>query len=92
MNDGCYTDQCMWYVYIAQCRDTSLYTGITTDITRREKEHNSSNLRGAKSLRGKRPVSIVYWESCQSESEAKKREAGIKRMNRAYKLQLLVAP
>jgi len=76
-------------VYIARCKDTSLYTGITTNIKRREKEHNNANKLGAKSLRGKRPVTIVYSEEYTTESDARKREVAIKRWNRKYKLKLI---
>ena len=78
-----------WFVYIARCKDTSLYTGITTDIKRREIEHNKDNKLGAKSLRGKRPVQIVYFESYSTQSEARKREMAIKRWDKEYKLKLI---
>ena len=78
-----------WFVYIARCKDTSLYTGITTDIKRREQEHNKDNKLGAKSLRGKRPVKIIYFESYRTQSEARKREHAIKQWRKKYKLQLI---
>ncbi len=77
-----------WHVYIVKCSDESLYTGITTDINRRVLEHNTSN-RGAKSLRGKRPVSLVYSELYTNQSEARKREAAIKKWKKEYKLKLI---
>lgn len=79
----------MWYIYIANCSDGTLYTGITTDVQRREMEHNSDNLRGAKSLRYKRPIKIIYTETHTSQSEARKREADIKSWKRKYKLELI---
>jgi putative endonuclease len=79
----------IWYVYIAKCRDDSLYTGITTDIKRRETEHNLDNKKGAKSLRGRRPVKIIYFEKYITESEAKKREVAIKNWHKSYKLKLI---
>ena len=79
----------MWFLYIARCRDNSLYTGITTDIKRRESEHNEDNIRGAKSLRYKRPVHIIYTEQFETQSEARIREAQIKRWKREYKLKLI---
>lgn len=79
----------IWYVYIVKCSDESLYTGITTDIKRRIIEHNTSNTSGAKSLRGKRPVELVYSESHDSQSAARKREAAIKQWSRVYKLNLI---
>ena len=78
-----------WYVYIVKCKDGSLYTGITTDIDRRVKEHNTNNNLGAKSLRHKRPVRMVYCESHISQSDARKREAAIKSWKREYKLKLI---
>ena len=79
----------MWYLYIAKCADGTLYTGITTDPKRREIEHNTSNELGAKSLRGKRPVKIVYTEAHQDQGMARKREGEIKRWKRKYKLKLI---
>ena len=78
-----------WHVYIVKCSDESLYTGITTDIKRRVKEHNTSDKLGAKSLRGKRPVELVYTELFETQSDARKREAAIKQWSRTYKLELI---
>jgi len=78
-----------WYVYIVKCNDNSLYTGITTDIKRRISEHNADNLKGAKSLRGKLPVVLVYSEKFMTQSEARKREMAIKNWKRKYKLLLI---
>lgn len=78
-----------WYVYIVQCRDGSLYTGITIDLKRRLVEHNIDNLKGAKSLRGKRPVQLVYSEKYKTQIGARKREIAIKNWKREYKLKLI---
>ncbi len=78
-----------WYVYIACCSDNSLYTGITTDLNRREIEHNTDNKLGAKSLRGKRPVHIIYYERYNNQSEARTREASIKNWTRINKIKLI---
>ncbi len=78
-----------WFVYIALCKDNALYTGITTDIKRREKEHNLNNKLGAKSLRAKRPVKIVYTEAYHNQKEAAQRERAIKNYKRTYKLRLI---
>lgn len=78
-----------WYLYIVKCSDESLYTGITTDIKRRVIEHNTDNINGAKSLRGKRPVILVYSELFSTQNEARKREASIKNWKREYKLRLI---
>ncbi len=79
-----------WYVYIVQCSDNSLYTGISTDIIRRVQEHNESNDKGAKSLRGRRPVKLAYFEEYNSQSEARIREAAIKKWKREYKIKLIM--
>lgn len=78
-----------WYVYILQCRDSSLYTGITTDPGRRLKEHNSDDKLGARYTRARRPVAMVYQEYCIDRSAAAKREAAIRKMSRREKLQLI---
>lgn len=78
-----------WFVYIAECRDGSLYTGMTTNIKRRIIEHNTDDLKGAKSLRGKRPIKLVYSEEFKTQSEARKREAAIKNWNRKYKQKVI---
>jgi len=77
----------MWYIYILECKDKSLYTGITTDLKRRCKEHNSRV--GAKSVLGKLPVKIVYSERALDQREAAKREREIKGWPRIKKLNLI---
>ena len=77
-----------WFLYITRCKDDSLYTGITTDIKRRVSEHNLGI--GAKSLRGKLPVELVYSEGYNSQGEARKREEAIKSWKREYKLKLIL--
>ena len=77
-----------WYVYIVECADGSLYTGITTDVKRRLLEHNYS-FKSAKYTRSRRPVRLVYVEEVTNRSEASKREYQIKRLKRKDKLKLL---
>jgi putative endonuclease len=77
-----------WYVYIVQCSDGSLYTGITVDLDRRLNEHNTSN-KGAKYTRSRRPVQMVYSETHETRSLASKREYAIKQLTRKEKLNLL---
>jgi len=77
-----------WYVYIVQCSDKSLYTGITVDLDRRVLEHNTSN-KGAKYTRPRRPVQLVYSEAHEDRSSASKRESAIKKLSRTEKLTLL---
>lgn len=76
-----------WFVYIAVCADDSLYTGITTDVLRRELEHNGSPL-GAKYTRVRRPVQVVYQEAVDSRAAAMRREHSIKKLTRNQKKQL----
>lgn len=78
-----------WYVYLLRCSDCSLYTGITTDITRRLKEHNHSNKLGAKYTRVRRPVSLVYKEEHASRSAASKREYQLKQLTKQQKERLI---
>lgn len=85
------------YVYMLRCADGSLYTGYATDIEKRVREHNgegdtpSQRALGARYTRGRRPVTLVYYEAFSSRSEAMKRECAIKRLSRAEKERLLVA-
>ena len=76
-----------WQVYIILCSDNSLYTGITTDIQRRFRQHAEG--RGAKYFRGRQPLKVVYIENDHSRSSAASRESRIKTMNRADKVLLV---
>ncbi len=78
----------MWFVYILRCSDGSLYTGVTTNLYRRVNEHNNSN-KGAKYTRTRQPVELVWSAECDSRSEAMKREASIKKLDRPKKLLLV---
>jgi putative endonuclease len=77
-----------YYVYILECADGTLYTGITTDVARRVIEHNDS-AKGASYTRSRRPVGLVYQEEVASRSEALKREHALKNLTRTQKLALL---
>lgn len=72
-----------WQVYIILCSDDSLYTGITTDLARRFRQHAQG--RGAKYFRGRQPVAVVYREGEHSRSSASRREAEIKALKRTDK-------
>jgi len=76
-----------WHVYIVECHDETLYTGITTDISRRIAEHNAK--KGAFYTKNKTPVKLVHQEAMANQSEARKREAAIKRLKRKEKLELI---
>lgn len=75
-----------WAVYIVRCRDGSLYTGVAKDIEERLKKHNLG--KGAAYTRTRRPVRKVYEELGLTRSEALVREAGIKSLSRAKKVEL----
>jgi putative endonuclease len=77
-----------WFVYILKCADGTFYTGVTTDIERRLKEHNDSKL-GAKYTRVRRPVCLVLSESYPNRSASQIREAAIKKLTREEKQLLL---
>lgn len=77
----------MYSIYIIQCEDNSLYTGMTSDVQRRFKEHKSSS--GARYTRSHKPVKIVYTEECGTMIEALKRERQIKGWKRNEKLNLI---
>lgn len=76
-----------WYVYIVKCADSSLYTGISPDVENRVVLHNAGL--GAKSVKGKLPVVLVYNEKIGSKIEAAKREIEIKGWSRTKKQELI---
>ena len=78
-----------WQVYLLQCVDGSLYTGIATDVSRRLRQHNGELAGGARYTRGRRPVTLVWSEDCASRSMALQREAAIRKLSRGAKLQLI---
>ncbi len=78
----------MYEVYIVECADGTLYTGITNALERRIEEHNSSD-KGAKYTRSRRPVKLVYQEKHSDRSAASKREYEIKKMPREKKKELM---
>ena len=73
----------MWYVYILECADHTFYTGITTDLDSRVKQHNAGD--GARYTRGRRPVRLIYSEEAPDRSAAQSREYGIKQLSRKRK-------
>lgn len=73
-----------WFAYIVQCNDGTLYTGITTDIQRRLTQHNSDKY-GARYTRARQPVTLAHLETCETHSDAAKREHKIKQLNLSKK-------
>ncbi|MDX1569998.1 MAG: GIY-YIG nuclease family protein [Xanthomonadales bacterium] len=78
-----------WQIYIIQCSDGSLYTGVSTDPQRRFREHRSGGPRAAKFFRGRRAERLAYVETGLTRSEACRREWEIKQLGRAGKLRLI---
>lgn len=74
----------MYYVYLLQCTDDTLYTGITTDVERRLLEHQHG--KGGHYTRAHGAVRMVYIEAAKDRSLASQREAAIKRLSRAEKI------
>ena len=77
----------MYYLYLIECSDKSIYTGITTDVQRRFNEHK--NKKGGHYTSSKQVVKILYTEQFKTRSEASKREAQIKGWRREKKLNLV---
>lgn len=82
-------DESAWLLYIVECRDGSLYTGITNDIDRRLKEHNDGS--ASRYTRSRRPVTLRYQEPCVDRSQALIRELSVKLLNRREKQTLIGA-
>jgi len=76
-----------WHLYILQCADDTLYTGITNDLANRLTTHNAG--KGAKYTRSRLPVVLVYSEPHPDKSSALRREIAVKKMGRAQKLALI---
>ncbi len=79
----------MNYVYILECSDGTLYTGWTNDLDKRIKAHNEG--KGAKYTKARRPVTLTYYEEYENKSDALKREAAIKKLSRAEKVNMVKA-
>jgi putative endonuclease len=76
-----------YFVYILLCKDQSLYTGYTVDIHRRMENHHQG--KGAKYTRGRGPFQLVHLESFDDKSVAMRREAEIKKLDKAAKINLI---
>ncbi len=80
-----------WSVYLLRCADGSLYTGIATDVSRRLAEHAESE-KGAKYLRGRGPLELVFHQPIGDRSLALRVEHRVKRFPKAYKEDLYRLP
>ncbi len=77
----------MYFVYLIECSDKSIYTGITTDVARRFNEHKTGI--GGHYTRSKQVVKVLYTEKFETRNEALRREAQIKGWRREKKLTLI---
>jgi putative endonuclease len=78
----------MYFVYLLECNDKTIYTGITTDVKRRLKEHQGKTASHYTSAKGAKRM--LYQEEVRTRSEALKREAEIKKWPRKKKLALVL--
>ena len=78
-----------WYLYLVRCGDGSLYTGITTDVARRFAEHGTGGGAGAKYLRGRGPLVLVFQKRLGDRSLALGVESKVKRLSKARKEELI---
>jgi putative endonuclease len=76
-----------WVVYVVQCRDASLYVGITNDLDKRLRAHNAGT--GGRYTRSRRPVSLAFVRKCRSATVARRLEVAFKRLDRARRLRLV---
>ncbi len=76
-----------WFVYMVECSDASIYTGITNNIAERIIKHNSG--KGAKYTRSRKPVVLKAWWTCEVKSEAAKKEYAFKQLSRKKKMELI---
>ena len=77
----------MYFCYLLRCADGSLYTGVTTDVERRLREHNGTG--GSRYTSSRRPVQLAWKEAHADRSSAQRREAEIKGWSRKRKLALV---
>ena len=78
-----------WTVYIVECSDGTLYTGVAKELDKRISQHNAGE--GAKYTRARLPVKVVYTEQMANRSEAQQREYAIKQLKRSQKQALIIS-
>ena len=84
-----YSQSGTWSVYIIRCADSTLYSVISTNVTRRLVEHTCSSPRSAKYLRGRAPLELIYAKEIGTQSKATIEERRIKALTKAQKLNLV---
>ncbi|MBF0216134.1 MAG: GIY-YIG nuclease family protein [Candidatus Omnitrophica bacterium] len=80
----------MWHVYILECKDKTLYVGVTKNLTERLARHNKG--KASKYTRGRTPVKMIHSEQHPDKTSALKREHELKRWTREKKLALIGKP
>ena len=76
-----------WFVYILECQDKTLYVGVTLDVAKRLKEHNTTSI--CKYTRIRKPLKLVYQQKCLNHQEARGRELLLKEFTREEELVLI---
>ena len=76
-----------WLLYVLKCRDNTLYTGITSDVSRRVQQHNRGT--ASRYTRSRLPVMLIFSEPCRNRSQALKKEYAMKRLSRKKKEEYL---
>ncbi len=79
-----------WHLYLIRTRHQTLYTGITTDIARRMSEHGSKDGKGAKYLRSRGPLELVYQAEIGARPLALKAEHALKKLSKAKKEEIIL--
>ena len=77
-----------WFMYIAECRDKTLYVGVARDVKKRIEDHNKTSK--CKYTRSRKPIKLKYEEFCKNYSIARKREAEVKKFSRKKKVKLVL--
>ena len=78
-----------WFVYIAECKGSTLYTGVAKDVDKRINEHNTTG--DCRYTRFRKPLKLIYQERCEDYNSARRRELEIKRFSRKKKLTLALS-
>ena len=81
----------VWHLYLVRCHNDSLYSGITTDVARRFAEHQQNKGAGAKYLRGRGPLKLVFQKKVGSKSLALAVESKVKKLSKIRKEELITS-
>ena len=77
-----------WFVYLVKCADGTFYTGVTTDLVRRVRQHNGEIVGGANYTRARRPVALAWCEACENRSVAQQEEYRVRRVSNREKIRM----